>query len=226
MPPSIHLFPLPLLLRSALIGCAALAGACATPAPLRGDFAEITPAEVARSPEAAASAQRVRWGGTILSLRNSPQESCFEILARPLSYSARPAAGDEEQGRFLACFAGFKDPKVFEPGRDVTVVGSVASLEPVKIDEFEYNYPKVAGSDIYLWRERDASQTVYVVDPFPFRYYGFGYYYYPTHYRAPPRSSATTAPDSSSVQRAMVIEKSDPAISLPSLGSSKGLLGR
>jgi outer membrane lipoprotein len=219
-------FLLPMTLRGVVIGCVALTAACATPAPLRGEFAEVTPADFARSSETTVTPQRVRWGGTILSLRNSPQESCFEILARPLSYSARPTAGDEEQGRFLACFAGFKDPKVFEPGRDVTVVGSVAAVEPVKVDEFDYNYPKVAGADIYLWRERSQAQTVYVADPFPFRYYGYGYYYYPTYYRAPQRSSTTANPEVSPTQRATVIENSPAPLSLPQLSGSKGLLGR
>ncbi len=220
-------FPLfSVALRSSLIGCTVLVGACATPASLRGDFAEVTPTDVARAPESLMTPQRVRWGGTVLSLRNSENESCFEILARPLSYSARPERGDAEQGRFLACFPGFKDPEVFQPGRDVTVVGNVVKVEPVKVDKFEYNYPKVSGTDIYLWQER-SNQPVYLADPFPFRYYGFGYYYYPTHYRAPRRSSTTAGPSVAAPQSdTTVIDTSPAPMSMPRMPvNSGGLLG-
>lgn len=213
----------PHLLIGLTVLSATLLGACAsTPDALRGEFAEVTPAQIAGGGEAAA--QRVRWGGTILSLKNSEQNSCFEILSRPLRGNARPEASDEEQGRFLACFAGFKDPKVFEPGRDVTVVGTIEDVEPVKVDEFEYRYPKLAGSDLYLWpleRERD---TVYFVDPFPF--YGRGFFYYPTYYRAPPRRATSVNPGIDAPERPMAVDDAPTPLSLPGLPGSGGLLRR
>lgn len=200
---------------------ASLLSACATaPTPLRGEFAQVTPEQIAGSGQAAS--QRVRWGGTILSLKNSEQNSCFEVLSRPLRGNARPKAGDEAQGRFLACFAGFKDPKVFAPGRDVTVVGRVEAIEPVKVDEFEYRYPKLAGSDVYLWPEEQDRDTVYFVEPFPF--YGYGYYYYPTYYHAPRRSTTTVAPKVDAPERPTVIDGGSAPLSLPDLPG--GLLRR
>ncbi|MFC4251631.1 Slp family lipoprotein [Sinimarinibacterium flocculans] len=201
----------------------ALLGACATaPESLRGEFAELTPAQIAGSGEAAA--QRVRWGGTVLSVRNSEQNSCFEVLSRPLRANARPKTGDEEQGRFLACFADFKDPKVFEPGREVTVIGSIEAIEPVKVDAFEYRYPKLAGTDVYLWPVEQPRDTVYVVDPFPF--YGYGYYYYPTYYHVPRRSGTAAAPEVSAPQQPRVLEREPTPLSVPELPGTGGLLRR
>lgn len=202
-----------------LLAAALLVGCASAPQSLRGEFAQVTPEQIAASGQAAA--QRVRWGGTILSLRNSEQNSCFEVLSRPLRGNARPQAGDEAQGRFLACFAGFKDPKVFAPGRDVTVIGSIESIEPVKVDEFEYRYPKLAGSDVYLWPEERERDTVYFVDPFPF--YGYGYYYYPTYYHAPRRRTTTVDPGVNPPKRPTVIEDVARPLPLPGTGD---LLGR
>lgn len=184
-------------MRFTSIAAAALAAlvlsACAAPAPLRGEFAQLTPQQAVqgRSGDAAVAPTRVRWGGTILSMKNSQQESCFEILSRPLSYSARPLDGDRDEGRFLACYKGFKDPEVFKPGREVTVVGTLTGFETRKVEDFSYTYPQVAADDIYLWQERRDPPTD-VVDPFfyPYPYYYPVYYYYPAPRPAPRRSVA------------------------------------
>ncbi|SFF50672.1 outer membrane lipoprotein [Fontimonas thermophila] len=172
--------------------------ACATPAVLRGEFAELTPQQVAQNQrnDTATTPSRVRWGGTILSMKNSQEESCFEILGRPLDYSGRPVEGDQEQGRFLAYYKGFKDPEVFKPGREVTIVGTLAGVETRKIGEFSYTYPKVTAADIYLWRERRDPPATYIVDPF---FYGPFFYPYPYYYpafRPVARYAQTSAPES------------------------------
>ncbi len=172
------------LIRLPLLAAAVLLGACAAPSVLNGDFAEITPQQAALSQSVAVSP--VRWGGTILSSNNTAEQSCFEILGRPLDYNARPLATDSEQGRFLACKPGFIDPAVFEPGRDVTIIGAVTGIEEHKVDDFDYRYPKLQAQTVYLWPERAVVESYYV-EPF---FYPYPYYfYYPHHhyYREPAR---------------------------------------
>lgn len=172
-------------------------GACAAPSVLKGEFAGITPQQASLGESVAVSP--VRWGGTILSSSNTPEESCFEILSRPLDYNARPVATDGEQGRFLACKAGFLDPAVFKPGRDVTIIGDVTGVEPRKVDDFDYRYPKLRAQTIYLWPERVVTETYYV-EPF---FYPYPYYfYYPHHYhysRPPPRAGVEPVPPDTGV---------------------------
>lgn len=164
------------VVRIPALAAALLLGACAAPSVLKGDFATITPQQAALSQSVAVSP--VRWGGTILSSSNTPEQSCFEILSRPLDYNARPLATDSEQGRFLACKAGFIDPALFKPGRDVTIIGAVTGVEERKVDDFNYRYPKLQAQTLYLWPERTAE--TYYAEPF---FYPYPYYfYYPHHY--------------------------------------------
>ncbi len=135
-----------------LVALTLLAGCAAAPKPLQGEFAELMPIDAARDERIG---QRVRWGGEIIAIDNRADASCFELLAKPLASSARPARGDQSAGRFLACRSGFYDPAKFEVGREVTVIGTIDGIEPRPIGEFQYRYPRVAADVIYLWQERD-----------------------------------------------------------------------
>lgn len=163
---------------------ALVAASACVPAALKGDFAPLTPEEVA-SGIAPPASQHVRWGGTILSMENKPDRSCFEVLARPLDVDASPQGGDRSLGRFLACVPGYRDPALFKPGRDITVVGTVSGRERHKVGDFDYQYATVAAQDVVLWSE--APPPAYVYDPFfyPYLYYPAFAYYYPVIYAAP-----------------------------------------
>ncbi len=175
--------------RPLVLSAVLLLGACAAPAVLKGEFASITPQQAALSESVAVSP--VRWGGTILSSNNTPEQSCFEVLGRPLDYNARPLATDSEQGRFLACKSGFLDPALVKPGRDVTIVGAISGVEQRKVGDFDYRYPKLEAQTIYLWPERSQNDTYYV-EPF---FYPYPYYfYYPNHYHYRERPRANLEP--------------------------------
>ena len=172
---------------------ALVVGACATPEALRGDYPEVTPRDAgagAASETAAQSPGRVRWGGMILSLKNEQDRTCFEVLGKALNRNARPTLGDSNVGRFLACTDQYKDPAEFEPGRDITIVGSVDGAETRNVGDYAYRYPKVEAETLYLWPEQDAARTYYYAyDPFPYPYayyYPQAYYAYPVVYVVPP----------------------------------------
>ncbi len=128
-------------------------GGCATaPKPLQGQFESLS-ADLARQQDALGSA--VRWGGEIIAVEADSQQTCFVVLSRELSPTARPMIKREESlGRFIACRPGFYDPALFAEGRDITITGRIADYETRKVSNFDYRYPRVAAEVIHLWPER------------------------------------------------------------------------
>lgn len=125
-----------------------LSGCATVPAPIGGTFATRTPAE------AGPDGERIRWGGPIVATEPGSETTCLEILAKPLGPNARPRDTDLADGRFLACRAGFIDPAIFAPGREVTVVGRVAGRAPRTLGGFAYEVPRVDIEAIHLWPQR------------------------------------------------------------------------
>jgi outer membrane lipoprotein len=145
---------------------AAAVASCATvPATLQGQFAASTPRD------AHADGQAVRWGGEIIKVEPKEDSTCFEVLARELDASARPTRREGSQGRFIACRSGFYDPEEYDRGREVTVVGQLSGTEHGKVGQFDYTYPHVVASEVYLWPKRPL-RTPYQ-DPWM---YGYGPY--------------------------------------------------
>ena len=82
----------------ALVAALALLGACATiPQPLQGKFAT---SPLPAPSKAVPAVTHVRWGGEIIKVEPGAQQTCFDLLSRPLDNQARPQAGDrgENQG--------------------------------------------------------------------------------------------------------------------------------
>lgn len=149
-----------------------LLAACATvPEPLTGEFASITPEQS----DDRHLGSRVRWGGKIIDTRPGREETCIEILARDLDDRARPRPGDADEGRFLACRDGFRDPAVFDSGRAITVIGTLENFVEGRIGEFRYVYPRVAADTLFLWAEQP--DVIHYRDPWYYDpwwpYHGF-----------------------------------------------------
>jgi len=134
-----------------------LAGCVSAPKALQGSYAPLSPAEVAQS---GANGDNVRWGGRIVRVDPLAAQSCFEIVGIRLSADGRPMERDQSDGRFIACRAGFYDPEVFLPGRDITITGRVTGFETRKVGDYDYRYPSVAADVIYLWPERKDVDVV------------------------------------------------------------------
>ena len=73
-------------------------GCVRPPAPL--DIAPLQPVSVAEAQAQNLAGPLVRWGGTIVSSTVEPEETCFEIVSRPLDSQARPLTTDQTDGRF------------------------------------------------------------------------------------------------------------------------------
>ncbi|RXR00910.1 Slp family lipoprotein [Pseudoxanthomonas composti] len=141
----------------------ALASCATAPKPLQGQFNPITPRDATTAGQPGA---QVRWGGSIVETKPGPDATCFQLIGRPLSATGRPQRSDPDatDGRFIACRAGFYDPAVFAPGREVTFIGRVEGVENTKIGEYDYRLPRMQADVVYLWPEIQDVQ----VRPYPY----------------------------------------------------------
>jgi len=93
----------------------------------------------------------VLLGGTIIDTRNPPDRTSIIVLQRPLGFRNKPTSEDISRGRFILYVAGFFDPVIYHPGREITVVGSVLGKEVRPLGEIEYTYPVIEKKELYLW---------------------------------------------------------------------------
>ncbi len=110
--------------------------------------------------------QRVRWGGSILKVRNRSETTEIEVLAKPLDRFGEPNTEVGGIGRFIVEFAGFKDPSDYPLDRLLTVVGTITKVEVRPVGDFPYNYPVVASETQHLWPEPIPPQ--FYLAPYPF----------------------------------------------------------
>ncbi len=101
--------------------------------------------------ESAFQGVRVRWGGTIVSVKNRENDTLFEILGKALGGSGEPLSADHTLGRFMVRVQGFLDPAIYRPSRAVTVYGSLEKPLEDRIGERSYTFPVVSSQTLYLW---------------------------------------------------------------------------
>ena len=149
---------------------AILLAACATqPAPLQGDnYTAITPRDAITADY---TGQLVRWGGRIVQTEPHENRTCFEVIATRLDPTARPYwATDDTGGRFIACRAGFYDPALFEPNREVTFTGHISGYDNRKIGGYDYKFPHVEADVVYLWPHYEPDVLLH---PAPWPWWGY-----------------------------------------------------
>lgn len=153
------------------LAAACLLAACATPAPLKGSFAPITPQQAGATD---ATGTLVRWGGRIVSVEPQAQRTCFQMIAIRLQADGEPRrASDETGGRFIACRAGFYDPALFQQDREVTFTGRIEGYETRAIGGYDYRFPRLAADVVYLWPERERVDVI--AQPVLYPYMGWGW---------------------------------------------------
>jgi outer membrane lipoprotein len=119
-----------------------------------------------------------RWSGVIAKIQNNPTDTKLEVVYFESSSQGRPKVGDETPGRFVAYVKGFLDPVVYQAGKSVTVLGQLSQPEAGKVDEYQYVYPVIQQSKVYLWPKQQETR-VDVIEPFPmwrapYPYWGYG----------------------------------------------------
>lgn len=98
--------------------------------------------------------ERVRWGGTIVSVENRSRDTQIEIVARALDDYGRPRVSGESPGRFIARVEGFLDPVVYARNREITIAGTVAAKLTRAVGEYPYDYVVVRVDAQQLWEPR------------------------------------------------------------------------
>lgn len=121
----------------------------------------------------------VRWGGVITSIENKADRTWIEIIRRELRGNGRPITNSKSDGRFIASFAKFVDPEVYESGRSLTVVGTIDDKVSRPIGEYDYLFPIVSVEGSFLWKKR-AAVPVSAYPP-PWWYYDPWYHPWPYH---------------------------------------------
>lgn len=118
-----------------------------------------------------------RWSGVIAEVSNKANQTRLEVVYFPSGSNGRPAVSDQTKGRFVAYIKGFLDPMVYQPGKSVTVLGELTRSEMGKVDEYEYRYPVIKDSVVYLWPKQEERieviETWPMMRPYPY-YWGYG----------------------------------------------------
>ncbi|MFH1241892.1 MAG: Slp family lipoprotein [Pseudomonadota bacterium] len=110
----------------------------------------------------------VLFGGDIIETENLPEKTLIIILQHSLNSKRRPIGGDASKGRFIVSAPEFLDPAIYRPGRQITVVGTVAGKEVRTLNEIEYAYPIIDRQHLHLWPVEKY------VDTEPKVYFGIG----------------------------------------------------
>ena len=173
-----------------------LTGCAAVPVALEGDYFEsqLIPSTVSAEPDTHLG-KSVRWGGVIVEVVNSEQETWIEILALPLSEAAKPY-GDRtgSLGRFIAKTTDFLDPEVYQKGLKLTVTGTISETIKGKVGQRDYVYATVDTRSHYLWPRINTYRRQYITPGywfygfhpywrFGYPYFGYGVWSYHDHYR-------------------------------------------
>lgn len=119
-----------------------------------------------------------RWSGVIAKVQNNSQNTRLEIVYFPSGTHGRPQTDKATEGRFVAYAKGFLDPMVYQPGKQITILGQLGRFEAGKVDQFQYSYPVINASAVYLWPKQQETTRV-DVEPWPlwrapYPYWGYG----------------------------------------------------
>jgi len=131
-------------------------GACQSTVPveIREAPAGSPPLSEARENVRAFEGLPVRWGGTIVSIKNRENDTLIEILGKELGSDGEPVAADDSLGRFMVRVEGFLDPAIYRPSRDVTVYGSLENPIERALGDRPYTFPVVQSQTLYLWPDQ------------------------------------------------------------------------
>jgi outer membrane lipoprotein len=110
----------------------------------------------------------VLWAGIIINTKNFGNHTVIEVLQKPADYQGRPKDVDISNGRFLARTEDFLDPAIYSIGREITVAGKVLGHDTAPVGDYNYTYPVISITELYLWPAEP--EAIY------------NYYYYPSYF--------------------------------------------
>lgn len=118
--------------------------------------ASLTFAHVSKDPETY-TGKTVLFGGDVIETQNLSNKTLVVVLQHPLGSRGEPSAGDVSEGRFIITTVEFLDPAIYNPGRKITVAGTVVGKEVRPLGEITYAYPVIKKRELYLWPKEEAA---------------------------------------------------------------------
>jgi len=131
----------------------ALLSACAVTPPfkeesLAGINRSLTPTQAVRDET---RNEQVLWGGVIIDAKNMHDHTDFTVLSFPLNKSQQPDTDKKPGDRFIARYNGYLETMVYEPGRRLTLIGTLQGVEDGKVGDAPYRFPVLKVNKLYLW---------------------------------------------------------------------------
>lgn len=124
----------------------------------------------------------VLWGGVIIETTVRKDATFIKVVDKDLDWAKQPELGDMTYGRFIIRYAGFLDPAIYKPEREVSVIGKITGAEVLPVGELQYTYPVVEAQQLHLWELRAEHRRPvwwdYPVMPYPYWRYPYGSPYY------------------------------------------------
>jgi len=146
-----------------LIGLVWALSACAPPFS-RSTLDKVDPQVsfqvLARDPESYIG-KNVLLGGNIIEVYMESDQTWIEILQKPLDSQQKPQYTDVSSGRFFIHFSDFRDPAIYVPGREITIVGEVEGVRIQKIKEMDYAYPVIVPKESQLWEPQSMTSPIF-----------------------------------------------------------------
>ncbi len=99
--------------------------------------------------------QFVVVGGVLEGVRATEAGSELVLLHKPIDGWDRPRLERFGDGRILAAYGAALDPRLFAPGRAVTVVGEIAGVVEREEDGATRRYLAVRASEVRAWSRRE-----------------------------------------------------------------------
>lgn len=96
---------------------------------------------------------KVLWGGVIRENIAEPEGTRVVVTQAPLDPRGYPQI-ETTLGEFVAHTPLYLDPRRYQAGRKITIVGEIEKVEEKQLGPMEYPRPVLRALDIYLWDEK------------------------------------------------------------------------
>lgn len=120
--------------------------------------------------------KRVRWGGKIIAVENSEQQSEIQVVQFPLNRTGRPDDSSNSEGRFIVRSSSFLDPEVYKSDSFITVLGEIVDQKTITVDKKQLVLPVITMSKEQRWPANNAVSGLPYNPKHDWPFVGYGYY--------------------------------------------------
>lgn len=101
-------------------------------------------------------------GGEIIETTNTQEGTLITVMQKPLDKFGIPVEKDISEGRFIISYPGFLEPKIYAPGKKITVAGEVIGSKKMALGKMEYLYPLLLPMEMKLTEDPVPLTEVYM----------------------------------------------------------------